>query len=894
MNVNVSPYVLYRRNRLPFSELAGVGIPGTWAGVDEADALRAEAARLAEGLSERLGAAVPLAEGRVRTELVKLRRDVHNGRLDGAADRLRYLDERLDGLLDGSVLRTLREWSELGERARRRDREALEAFDAEKDTAAKVLAALFEHDSIAKSIQLSGRRLYQELCGFAAQGAGAYKPSKARKLESTLVNFAYRASVKPSPFGRFTEVGAFPADLPARAGPGPQEPPEPSEPSVATLSRFLLNWVVSALAQVPGGLELGVFLLNSTVQEDEGAVRFIGTAADASGVARAGDQVVRIKRDRVVARLMELLGDGPVPGGDVLRELAAVAGSEAMARRITAALMRTGMLFFRVPIDDQDPDYSRLLSDLLDQGTTDQTKAVAQAYAALTEAESRFPGASAGERDGLLRSAYDAIARISELCGAPTPPDALMRAPVYEDVPTRALPQVWDPDSVSRNLDALDSLWRFSSLLDVGQTKRLGLYSFAVRRFGDREDVPFLDFCAAFAQLSEREQWGVLTGRGSEAADRYAGQRDGALRDLRARMASEDGVAHLDPADVRAACDRVEDAADPRSVTFRLQFAADPGGGRPRPVVNGVFTGYGAFYSRFGGFVTGSGADGWALRPALRDHLARAFPDQVDLHAVLGFNFNLHPPLTERAVLYPGSMADPAGDGGRRLVPPARIRLRIDHASRSLEAWDDEHGAPLDLLPMNFLLPVGAPLVYQLLEALSPTTLYSWQPVADLREPGRFPSFPEGFDRLEVGGVVADRRTWNYAAEEVPGLGGLAKDSFDDLVRFDAWRRSQGLPRHAFVLCQTLSEFNTLTGRDSDFSPDWSDLSRLNRASVHKPMYVDFRNPFLVRSLARSALSRPDVFVSVRECLPSVEDYAADRRASAAEEYFVELYRDRS
>ncbi|MEU3502246.1 hypothetical protein ABZ726_16275, partial [Streptomyces hundungensis] len=82
------------------------------------------------------------------------------------------------------------------------------------------------------------------------------------------------------------------------------------------------------------------------------------------------------------------------------------------------------------------------------------------------------------------------------------------------------------------------------------------------------------------------------------------------------------------------------------------------------------------------------------------------------------------------------------------------------------------------------------------------------------------------------------------------------------------------------------------SGRTRGLPRNWSDFEHLHRASVHKPMYVDFRNPYLVRSFAKSALSRDDVFVSIRECMPATEEYDGDRGPTAAEEFFVELYRN--
>lgn len=63
----------------------------------------------------------------------------------------------------------------------------------------------------------------------------------------------------------------------------------------------------------------------------------------------------------------------------------------------------------------------------------------------------------------------------------------------------------------------------------------------------------------------------------------------------------------------------------------------------------------------------------------------------------------------------------------------------------------------------------------------------------------------------------------------------------------------------------------------------------MRKAAVHKPMFVDFRNPMLLRSLARTATSRPDTVLFVRECLPDIADYDSPLLGATAEEFFVEV-----
>lgn len=876
----VSPYVVFRRGRLPVAELRSLRFDDSWARIDESRRLRAACERQAGEVSDVLAALVPRVDESVRAELVKLRRDVFNQRADPAQSRLRVLEPHLGE----ETLAQVRSWHELVERARRCESGARSLFEEETASARATLRRLFHHDAMVKSIQLSGDQLYQSLRRYASGEAGAVKPSRLRVIESSLVNFAYRAALKPSPFGRFTEVGAFPPDLPATAGPRP----EAETHSTTTLNRVLLNWLVGGLQRVPGGFDLGTLLLNSSLRVSEGLIEFIGIRSDGRATGYGGaEAVVRLRRDRIVDCVLAVTAGGAARVPAVIAALTAVTGEEAVSRKAVQALLRAGLLSFRPGIDEQDPGYSALLADLLRSGTTEQLSGLTGELSTLRELETTFPDASAAERGELLHAAGRAIGKVAEVCAVGPPPEAIVRSPVYEDAWTRARPATWSRSSVDAALPALESLWRFSSMLDYGQVKRLGLYAFAVAEFGDVDTVPFLTFFERLVQLPEAEQDAVFGGRASAEAETFAAQRTEALREIGRKIVAEDGVLRLSPEAINDACAGVKDLLDPDSITFRLQFAG--GGPSPRIVVNGVLTGYGVYFSRFGAFIEGSAVEGWTLRSALRDHLRQAFPGQTDLNAVLGFNFNLHPPLTDRVLDYPGSWPT---SPEMKAYGVGDLAVRIDHAGRGLVLWDPAAGEAVDLMPMNFLIPVGVPILYQVLEALSPTTRYPWQPLEDIRharEPG---AFPGSSPRLVVGDVVVNRQAWTVRAGDIPGLPELAKDSYPALLEFDRWRQDQGLPRHAFVLCQTLAEYNVLSGRTRGLPRNWSDFEHLHRASVHKPMYVDFRNPYLVRSLAKSALSRDGVFVSIRECLPATDEYDGDRGPAAAEEFFVELYRN--
>ncbi|MFF9195867.1 lantibiotic dehydratase [Streptomyces sp. NPDC014779] len=899
----VSPYVVFRRSRLPVAGLDELRFDAPWARIEEGRRLRDECARRAGEVSDRLAGLVPTADATVRAELVRLRRDVFNQRAEPAARRLAAVEPHLDA----DTLGALRAWFDLVERTGRCEDEARELFDARMRSARASFARILDHDAMARSIQLSGDQLYESLRRYTSGEMGQVKPSRARVLESSLVNFAYRAALKPSPFGRFTEVGAFPPDLPELGlGTGTDTGAPASEPrtySTATLNRVLVNWLAAGVRRVEGGIDLFKVLLNSSLRVDENRIEFIGLVPDSSEYGLA-ESIVRLKRDRVVDCLLDVLAGGTATVPEVLGALTRLTGSDATSRKALRAMMRIELLYVSPGFDEQGPDYSAKVAGALRAGTTRPVRLLSGHLDTLRELETRLSDAPAEERGRLLSAAGQALTDVAEVCEMDPPPPEISRAPVYEDLWTPDRPATWSKDAVAASVPALESLWRLSSLLDYGHTKRLGMYHFATTAFGDRETVPFLPFFDRLVSLSEGEQDAVFWGHESAAAKNFVAQRAEALRDIGERLVPEDGVVRMSPEELTAACAGVEDCVDPKSITFRVQFAGgtqpgtrpgtSPGPGArtpaasPQIVVNGVLTGYGVYFSRFSSFVQGSAVEDWTLRTAVREHLRKAFPGQVDLNMVAGLNFNLHPPLTDRVLNYPGTWPTAPEMKAYSLD---RLAIRIDHASRGLMLWDPELDERVHLAPMNFMLPIVVPVLYNLLEVLSPTIRYNYAPMDDIGRAMGHQGYPGSAPRLVVGDVVASRRTWTVPAREIPELSELSKDDYPALLRFDRWRRERGLPQHAFVLTQRLDEYNLLSGLVEEIPRDWSDFRHLTRASVHKPMYVDFRNPYLVRSFAKSALTRDDVHVSIRECVPAPDEYGGPGPA-AAEEFFLELYRD--
>lgn len=76
-----SPHVLFRRGTLGLDALTGLVPARAWEQLAEAEELRARCAALAGPLEDGIHAAVPAASAEHRRDLLRVRRDIHNGRL---------------------------------------------------------------------------------------------------------------------------------------------------------------------------------------------------------------------------------------------------------------------------------------------------------------------------------------------------------------------------------------------------------------------------------------------------------------------------------------------------------------------------------------------------------------------------------------------------------------------------------------------------------------------------------------------------------------------------------------------------------------------------------------------------------------------------------------------
>ncbi|MFF3866991.1 lantibiotic dehydratase [Micromonospora sp. NPDC001898] len=864
MTGEFSPYALFRRGTIGLAALDDLVPRRFWALLDEVDATARRRRPLAEKLGDALHALVPQASPEDRRDLLALRRVVHNDRVARPPYRRDLLPEPVRHLLD--------EWCRERDAADALAARVQEVLSAELTAGRRTLAAVAQGEEFQRGVQLSGEDVYREVMAYAAdpfdQGR---KPSRARRAESTITSFAYRVALKPSPFGAFTEIGAGPWEW--RGTPGNRR-------TQVRLSVGLLMWMVHQLHRIDGADDLLRIRLNNSLAVRDGRAVFVRRPIEGADDGFDPDRVVVARHTDLVRVLTTALGEGDLTVRQLRERLVAAGLAPTAVGETIDKLVKVGLCHRGIGLPDQTTDLAGRTAVLLRKVDTPAAASCAEIFERLSAIERSYGFASARRRTGLLAELRKLVHRFAEVCGGPPPAREAMRAAMYEDVGTHARPSSWRPELLTANRESFDLLQRLVPVLDDATIEKLGLYRFFTRRFGATAEVPLVELYRQFSELPPAEASAVMCGVDDPASEGVRAMRGEFFDLLRARLgaAPEAEQLTLDPGDLRAVTDRLPASVQPwRSAAYRVQF--DQAGSRA--VINGMTTGHGVFFSRFCDLLAPEDGDGWDLATALRRHVARTGPRQTDLTLVLGLNFNLHPRLSPLELVYPGSVAAP---GGRAAMTLADLTVRADPERHRLVLVSGRDGEPIDLVPLNFLYPAAAPMLYRFLCVFAPTRTYRgglWDQLDRADGPRTGPR-----PRLVLGDLVLDRRSWRFGVDQLPGLAELERYEGSGLAAFDSWRRSVGLPRELFF--RMMAPPVVPTGKRDLLAETRQWALEARSARLHKPHYLDVRNPFLCHVFAKQARAMTGGSVLLHECLPIPE---RQNEPAAAEEFFVEFNR---
>lgn len=853
--------------------------------------------RLVDALHDAVGTC---KDRRLRGKLLRLKRDVHNLR------RARVVDvEAVADVLPDSESQRLASYFELGQRHAGLQQELAAHFAQELAAARRTFQTLVKDEDFRKGLLLSSEALFAGLERYVA-ASPAKLGAKGRQLERGLMRYFSRMVMKTSPFATFTglvEGGLAEEDV--EDGNGLDLLGSLEKRSLVRLNKSIygvLQREVLSNATIRDALPVQ---LNPTLQRHDDHWHFLSGQGGRETFQRVPcNPVLELYKD-----ILEAPGNlsRSLSLGQARQQVGALveAPPEQLAT-FTETLLEIGFLRFRFGIGEQEVDWDRPLARLLDGVDDAEARSVRRFLTVLRDLGERYGAAGVEERRSLLGQATRRIARSYDSLRA----RRQLRAdvPFYEDAGAAARLQV-APRAMAGLEETLVDYIRLTSRLawprhDHASMRHFfdGYYSSSDAVMGP--SVPLLKFYEDYYREHLKEhlkrqdemlRGGPTTvpGDGTDSPEKTAAfdelnpfqlpvidairtANDGLTATLRRRWA-EDPTAEelvLERHELAAAVASLPESQDPcLSVSVFVQMlpgAARDGG--PALLISNYLKGFGKYFSRFLGVLPPS------LQARIQDnnrHLSDAYLAEISGNS--NFNANLHPPLVDHEVAYP------TGESDGHAQPLWTTDLLVEPSTRDPHALVLRHGPsgrqvlPLDL---GFQNPRMRPPLYQLLSSLAPAcnffmqvpdNLFTLDEVVAKDPDAEYPIPPVAYRPRMVydGRLVVARRRWAVRADVFPRRGERETD-LEYFSRLQRWRLEHGLPDEVFLSVRVVP----VPKAKGSESVSETKAHERQRDRLHKPQYIDFRNPLLVDLFGRATENLESFQVFLYERLPGREHLA--------------------
>lgn len=846
------PYAVLRVAGLPMAMAEALMSPELRRSLDAAVAARAEAAASAEQACEALERAIgdQGTSDEDRRRLLKAKRNLFNGRparLEGSAPTLRAQGSAEIEAADAAIAAVA-------------DREAaVEAAYAkvDADTRTRLRALSLEDENFLRAVAFSAPQIIESLRE-AVNDPEKFTGKRGRNLDTALINYFLRGSVKVSPLSYFgpvlsvpwTEIGSDDFALDGAA-----------VESRVEVSRRALAHVLAALARdLKFWGDAHPLTLNPTLSADADAVEFTEVWGRGPGSGRTWGVYPPRSRlpasPRVLALVEHYRSLGPDAALSLRALFAALQGppfdaAPAAFAGFVASAVRAGLLLPAMDVYEQGD-----LEAYLDTLFAGKSPAAAEAFGRLRAAVAGY--AEAGHRDRHAQSGAIAAA-YTDLCVAVGAAPLLeSKSPLfYEDCRFGGVPAV--PVAAYReaiaDLHGVSALFPLLDYNHIIQSAAAGLFLNRYARGAQVRATDCIESIADEAQgiaqrltaLPLEEQERQIAAVSGTASALMRGKRL-LLAELRRRMGGA-GPVELDAATIREFAALVPDEAAARATSYTVIGQTDGEGADRRFVINRLYSGNSMLMSRFLRDAPQAGVDRVA---AYIERLAGG-ARPVEIPGVFGFNANIHPRFVDTEL----SMA------GRRPNYPDTAKLPVDDLTVRYDEELDRlmfvapDGRDVSVQYFGFLNLMILPNIYQVLGRmnLQGLILDLWQ---DLFFAGLLPPDEVGaLARVTHGGVVLSRRSRLIPFDRLPPAKGSEIDFYRGLHALLA-----ELGEHDDLYVRLIADRDDFFG-SADGGESMADTTDF------KPALLSLDLPLTVQSLQRRLRRRPRGLL-LQEALPGV------------------------
>lgn len=848
-----SSYALLRFSALPWQSLAHLRFTRSVACMRELLLIEAWFQEQRDALSDLLYAAVPtVSETQARRILLDIRRAMFNDRPHkGGLAALRTLRPHLERPVRQAIVRWYRRM-----RRYQRLRQRLEAtFVAELHERRDDLRKLLGRDDFLKGVLISSVDFYDALTQYLATPCAE---DNIQYVEISALLYLARMATKTSPFATFTPTALGSVD--PRAPGGLSAEIRGAIVSRVRLNTALIHVVARFLAHVPAIQEgLPVFVRDSFWLEDD-KICFVRPYYISAPFYRRQDLVQRLPLLPGIQRVIQLVQQHPGSSyGELVRRLSdGTAEAERKARKALQSLIDHGLLICHLPFSPHDDDplqtllgYLEAYEDQLVVACRQRLTTIQRLFSAYREADHRqrreltrrlrMEFAALGELLDIPAQLVDVLDLIHEDC-AVAGESFQVGGPLWEEVHRHLVPLMEHFEL--GHLQHAPGMVRFvTEQIGHGRSTTAALQIMAT--FGAYQDELLSRFDPAYHALvpSLRRTTMLLQQLNQQALRQWAGNTAQRVVELDVRQLPR----HLPSL-----------RGWPVSLTFFLQIAAASPEAWQRGdyllVLNHTYNGLGSYIARFCGlYDAGDGHD--PLTERLRQHFASLSEhvELVDLPLLTdASDLQLHPRLTRRSLQWPADAAD------ERSLPLSACDLVHDPEQDAIRLIERATGREILPIYLGSVYPLTLPHPARaFINTLTPISYaYSREFWHALTLEGSSIDDQHGSSvrhrpRVQIGRVVLARELWQVPVDQVPQPMRGESDA-DYFWRVYRWKGQLGLPEIVFVRAN-VKVFDAIAKHS------------------HKPLYLDFQNPWLVLALPRLLNNAVDSLIFT-EMLPGGEE----------------------
>lgn len=873
-----------------------------------------------DSVSEILYRAIAVAQDvKQRRLLISARRALFNG--DRPPDNVLL---EVEGVLPEEQASSVSRYAALIDQRRAQTEEARRLFWEGVERSRTALSNIVRNEAFQRGLLMSSPSLFNAQTKYVDDRPQGKLIGRLDRIERGLLKYVLRASMKATPFGTFCAV--IPGDLqPAiESGANNSGLEIQGEARAITartrLNKRLLSQLLPELFRTPEVRNKLRVAINSTLIRKEREYCYLA-------VVNGLEMCQRLERTPIVELVLQLVSESQMPTfGWLVKsiELHSESRSGAVhAENFAIRLVEIGLIVLRLGIREQDPDWDRPLSDLLDGGCAPITLAVRALLKQLRAAADKSLTASLTEWTQLVNAARGAVREtLAEITDEGC-------EPFREDATTQASATLTRDAALQTLQNDLCSLVDVTYRVAWPRVEQATMRHFFDVAYSTGGDVPLLAFYEDYCRHHYKEHLAALHGA-RVGADKtvayYAGNplsspmvesiqaaRREILRVIVSRWRAEPDAEEIriELAELNAVVVGVpKPGRAPGSIgIFGTLVSPSERSPEVRFVTKGLAygLGYGRFLSRWL----------YMLPDDFRKMLISANDAEIDvcLAELCGdgnHNANLHPRLVSHELTYPAF----EGTSEANTISLAEVVVRTDptdpHALCLVNKTTGVRIVPLDL---GFQILSAKPPLYQLLASFAPPCAF-W-----IRLPNVLPDYPyEGRNvapnpvvkkdapemtvknnwrdkaarspssggahqarsghrpRIVIGTLVASRRCWSFAAGAVP-VATLGESQFNYYKRVYDWWAAHTIPRKVFVHLEESTQHgvaDTLEQPDdepsvSDKKPMASQRSRHAVADDLKPQFIDFGSPLMVNVLRAMTDRISDHWLVIEECYPALE-----------------------